>query len=642
MSTMRQASRVGVAALWMAGALLVAAPQSGAAQYFGQNKVQYRTFDFRIIETEHFDVYYYPAERAGALDAARIAERSYARLSRILNHQFQGRKPIILYASSSEFQETNVTELGGEGTGGVTEFFKHRMVLPFTGAYSDLEEVIQHEMTHQFQFDVFSRGRIGGGVQTLMTVNPPGWFMEGMAAYLSRQPIDPETAMWLRDAALEGHLPTIDQLTYDPRIFPYRFGQALWAFIGEKWGDEVIGEILQASASSGVEGAFHRALGLSLDELSDEWRDAIQTTYLPQLQEHYRARRIAQPVLTEKRSDGTLHVAPALSPDGREIIYLSEKNNFFVDLYLADGETGRVRRRLVKSSLSSNYESLRFITSTGTYSPDGKFYAIAVKHRDRDDLVIIDPRRGREVRRIQVPLNGLTTPSWSPDGSQIVFTGYDGGLSDLFIINADGTNLKRLTNDKYADLQPSWSPDGRAIAFVSDRTGISNIYLYDFGDANVYQLTDMYTGAEGITMLSPVLSWAHQADRLAFVYYEDQRWDVYSVDNPRSLKRQPAPDRAAPPVPTLLAGLRRDTTAIAATPTTTPAQEPNAVASVYRTPSGLRPSATAPTRTDSTGQPVSVRTLIDSAGGGLPHTQEFTLQPHPPPFRPASAARPPT
>src|SRR5204862_3653555 len=188
-------------------------------------------------------------------------------------------------------------------------------------------------------------------------------------------------------------------------------------------------------------------------------------THLPQLSEHYRARRMAQPLLTEKRSDGTLHVAPALSPDGRDIVYLSEKNSFFVDLYLADAETGRVRRRLVKSSLSSNYESLRFITSTGTYSPDGKFYAIAVKHRDRDDLVIIDPRRGREVRRIQVPLNGLTTPAWSPDGSQIVFTGYDGGLSDLCIINADGTNLKRLTHDKYADLQPSWSPDGKAIAF---------------------------------------------------------------------------------------------------------------------------------------------------------------------------------
>src|SRR5438132_10989818 len=96
-------------------------------------------------------------------------------------------------------------------------------------------------MTHQFQFDVFSRGRIGGGVQTLMTVNPPLWFMEGMAEYLSRGPIDPETAMWLRDAALEGHLPSIEDMTTDPGIFPYRYGHALWAYIGEKWGDDVGG-----------------------------------------------------------------------------------------------------------------------------------------------------------------------------------------------------------------------------------------------------------------------------------------------------------------------------------------------------------------------------------------------------------------
>src|SRR5437773_11196600 len=238
-------------------------------------------------------------------------------------------------------------------------------------------------------------------------------------------------------------------MTYDPRIFPYRFGQALWAFIGEKWGDEVIGEILQATASSGVENAFHRALGLSLDELSDEWRDAVQTTYLPQLSEHYRARRIAQPLLTQKRSDGTLHLAPALTPDGRQIAYFSEKNSFFVDLYLADAETGKVLRRLVKSTISSNYESLRFINSAGSFSPDGRYFAIAAKRKDRDDLVILDVQKDEEVRRIPLPLNGLTTPSWSPDGKQLVFTGYDGGVTDLFVVNADGSKLHRPTNDKY-------------------------------------------------------------------------------------------------------------------------------------------------------------------------------------------------
>src|SRR5438132_1217628 len=391
-----------------------------AAQYFGKNKVQYQAFDFKIIQTEHFEVYYYPAERTAALDAARMAERWYARLSRILHHQFQGRKPIILYASQSDFQQTNITDVF-EGLQGSTDFFKHRMVLPFTGSYAEFEHVIGHEMVHQFQFDVISRGRIGAGVQTLVNANLPLWFMEGMAEYLSIGPIDPLTSMTLRDASLEGHLPTIEEMTYDPRIFPYHFGHALLAYVGEKWGDEAIGQILQASVSSGVEGGFKRSLGITLDDLSSEWRDAVQTTYLPQLADHYRARRIAQPLLTQKRSEGTLHLAPALSPDGRDIAYFSEKNSFFVDLYLADAETGRVKRRLVKSTLNSNYESLRFINSAGSFSPDGRYFAIAAKRKDRDDLVILDVKKDEEVRRIRVPLNGLTTPSWSPDGKRLVF-----------------------------------------------------------------------------------------------------------------------------------------------------------------------------------------------------------------------------
>src|SRR5256712_506113 len=470
-------------------------------------------------------------------------------------------------------------------------------------------------MVHQFQSGVSGGGGAGGGCSPLIRITPPLWFMEGMAEYLSLGPIDNHTAMWLRDASLEGHLPTIEQLTYDPRIFPYYFGHALWAYIGEKWVDEVVGEILEGSPGGGVEGAFKRALGLSLDDLSSEWRDAVQTTYLPQLAEHYRARRIAQPVLTRKRSDGTLHIAPALSPDGRDIAYFSERKSFFVDLYLADAETGRVKRRLTKATLSNNYESLRFINSAGSFSPDGRYFAIAAKHNDKDDLVILDVKKDEEVRRITVPLNGLITPAWSPDGRQLVFTGYDGGLSDLFIINADGTGLGRLTNDKYADLQPAWSPDGKTIAFatdrgpatdfselkignmrlalyhldsgvieilghmsdgkninpewapdgaslafVSDRTGINNIYLYDFTDGNVYQLTDLYTGAAGIMQLSPVLSWARQADRLAFIYYEDGDFNVYAVDNPRSLKRRPFPDGPTPPMVSLLAAGRRDTT----------------------------------------------------------------------------------
>ena len=683
---------------WITAALALFGAAPLVAQYFGQNKVQYQAFDFRIIQTEHFEVYYYPAERAAALDGARIAERWYARLSRVLHHQFLGRKPIILYASQSDFQQTNVTEVF-EGLEGSTDFFKHRMVLPFTGAYEEVDHVIGHEMVHQFQYDVFSRGRIGAGVQTLVNVAPPLWFMEGMAEYLTVGPIDNHTAMWLRDAAVEGHLPTLQQLSYE-EVFPYYFGHAIWAYIGEKWGDEAVGQILQASMSAGVEGAFKRVIGVNLDELISGWRDAVQTTFLPQLADHYRARRIAQPLLTRKRSDGTLHIAPALTPDGRQIAYFSEKNSFFVDLYLADAETGKVLRRLVKSTLSSNFESLRFINSAGSFSPDGRYFAIAAKHRDRDDLVILDVKEDQEVRRIPLPLNGLTTPSWSPDAKQLVFTGYDGGISDLFVVNADGSGLHRLTNDKYADLQPSWAPDGKTIAFatdrgsktdfddlkfgnmriallhldkgtvellghmdqgknidpvwapdgkslafVSDRSGISNVFLYDLGDASIYQLTDVYTGVSGITPLSPCLSWAHEADRLAFAYYEEGEYNVYAVDNPRSLRRQPYQPPATMPVTSLLAAQQREA-AQAAKPAEQaaappPAAEQRGGASVYRSPRGFRASGSAPQTSDSGAGPgpVSVKALLDSSPA-LPDTTEFTFKDYHTRYTPDYVARP--
>ena len=199
--------------------VLATAPPGAEGQYFGQNRVQYRHLQFQVIETEHFDIYFYADEREAALDAARMSERTYARLSRILAHEYRERPPIILFASHSEFQQNNVTDIG-DATGGVTDAYRHRMMLPFTGSYEDFEHVLAHEMVHQFQYDVFARGRIGASIPRLIAVQPPGWFMEGMAEYLSVGPVGPITAMWLRNAAVEGHLPTIEEMTFDPRVFP--------------------------------------------------------------------------------------------------------------------------------------------------------------------------------------------------------------------------------------------------------------------------------------------------------------------------------------------------------------------------------------------------------------------------------------
>ncbi len=693
--------------------LLLSAPAVLSAQYFGQNKVQYRSFNFQVLKTEHFDIYFYPEAREATLDAARMAERSYLRLSKILRHEYRERKPILLYASHSDFAQTNA--LGGdgpgEGTGGVTDFFKQRIILPFTGSYAELEHVLQHEMVHQFQYDIWSRGRAGANIQSVININPPLWFVEGMAEYLSIGGVDPNTAMWLRDAAIEGKIPTIHTLETDYRIFPYRYGQAIVAFIGQRWGDESIGAIMQGTLAGGggLEGSIRRVLGVDYRQLSELWKEHVQKTYLPELASTQRARDIADEILSQDRSEGTYHLSPALSPDGKQIAYFSEKDFYFIDLYLADATSGKVIRKLAKSSYSTNYETFRFITSAVSWSPNGKYLAFAVKKGPRDDIVVLDVARNREVHRIKVKFNGITTPAWSPDGSQLVFTGYDGGLSDLFVVNVDGTNLRRLTNDKYADLQPVWSPDGRTIAFtsdrgagtdfqnlqignnrittydlatgrietlpgmdqgnnaspqwspdgkelafVSDRTGVSNVYLYDLGDQQVYQITDLFTGVQGITPLSPVLSWARDADKLAFVYYARDMFDVYTMTNPRSRKQAPW----TPPAPPMrdsvttpigqIADLPRDSVTrplgtIDDTQGDTVAAKVKPLessGSIYVTPQGFRTTDTTPALPDSLARPVSVIALLDSVNLPLPDTAEFTTRKYKVSFKPDYVSRP--
>ncbi len=92
----------------VAFALIAASlPDSASAQYFGRNKVQYETFDFKILQTPHFNVHFYPEEADAVEDAARMAERWYERLARLFQHEFEQPKPLILYADHPDFQQTN-------------------------------------------------------------------------------------------------------------------------------------------------------------------------------------------------------------------------------------------------------------------------------------------------------------------------------------------------------------------------------------------------------------------------------------------------------------------------------------------------------------------------------------------------------
>ncbi|MGD8321752.1 MAG: basic secretory protein-like protein, partial [Gemmatimonadota bacterium] len=459
---------------WAVGALLAAAalatlPAPGSAQYFGRNKVQYDDFKFKVLPTPHFNFHYYAEEAEAVDDVARMGERWYERYARTFQHEFEAPKPVILYADQPDFQQTNtLSGFIGEGTGGVTESLKNRVIMPLTGSYWDTDHVLGHELVHAFQYNI-AQSRRGGGLQGLNSL--PLWLIEGMAEYMSVGRDDPLTAMWIRDAIRRDDLPTIEQMTKDTRFFPYRFGQALWAYIGGTYGDDAVVQIYRRSLRVGFEGAIRQVLGMPTDTLSVRWKDEVAKEYMPLLQGRAAPDSVGRTLLAPSTGAGeTYNVSPSISPDGRFVAFLANKDLFTVDLYLADAESGQVLRKLQSANSDPHIDALRYIDSSGTWSPDGREFAFVVTAGGDNELVIVDVESGSEKRRIKFDgIGALTNPAWSPDGTQIAFSGQTGGISDLYVYDLETDKRTQLTDDKYADLEPTWSPDGRTIAFTSDR-----------------------------------------------------------------------------------------------------------------------------------------------------------------------------
>ncbi len=582
----------------LATALGLVIPAVVQGQYFGRNKVQYENFKFEVLRTAHFQVYYYAEERAAAQQAARLAERWYARLSTILHHELRGAQPLVLYASHPHFEQTNTIsgELD-ESTGGVTESLKRRIVLPLAGPLDETDHVIGHELVHAFQYDISGSGR-GAGGSLPGVARLPLWFIEGMAEYLSIGPTDPHTTMWLRDAVRRNRIPSIRQLD-DPRYFPYRWGQAFWAYLTGRFGDPLVGTLLrEASRSGDTHLALEKLTGLKLDSLSRQWQEAIRATYTPIQQATGSPDQFGRRIAAE-RDQAQLNLAPALSPDGNRVAYFSERGLFAIEMYLADVATGRIQRKLIKTAVDPHYESVGFISSSGAWDAAGQRLAFGAVAHGRPVLSILDVASGEVIKEVPFPsLGQIFNPSWSPDGRLIAFSALVGGWTDLYVYDVADGDLRRLTNDAYADLQPAWSPDGQSLAFVtdrfttdlvtlqpgsyrlalftvssgairplpafdgakhinpewspdgrslyyvSDRGGISNVFRLDVAAGTSTQVTNLFVGASGITAGSPVISVAHTSGRLVFTAYDSGGYKLFAVDDERVLAGRAPPTLA--------------------------------------------------------------------------------------------------
>lgn len=573
--------------------LLLAMVSATQAQYFGRNKVNYESFDFKVQQTPHFDIYTYMENEEYLREFSTWTEAWYRLHQRVLRDTFVAKNPLILYNDHADFQQTNaIFGQVGVGTGGVTEAFKNRVILPIAPSNQQTHHVLGHELVHAFQYNMVIRG---DSTNLNNIGNLPLWLVEGLAEYMSIGSVDALTAMWMRDAVLNDDVPSLRDLSNSNKYFPYRYGQAFWAYLTGVYGDDVIEPFYTNTAKYGFEEATIRTLGVTEKELSKHWQETIKAhfgTFLGDRKERF----VGSKLISEENA-GRMNIAPELSPNGRYIIFLSEKNLFGIDLYLADANTGKIIRKVASSTREGHIDDFDYIESAGTWSPDGTRFAYSVYSKGRNLLVIKDADSGKTEDEIKIEaVQSFNNPTWSPDGKTIVFSGQVNGQGDLYAYNLRTKKVEKLTNDRYSELHPHWSEDGSKILFATDqlsfergrtngqwtfniaeldiasgdkqiydflfgadnlnplydtegnilflsnRDGFRNIYKFDPTNNKVYQMTDMLTGVSGITHYAPAMSIDRKRNRVVYMHFSKNRYSIYRAKMEDFLNQEVNPD----------------------------------------------------------------------------------------------------
>ena len=473
-------------------------PQIISAQFyfFGRNKVQYEKFNWKVLKTEHFNIYYYDDFTEIAEIGAKYAEEAFESHKVRFNHFITNKIPLIFYNTHTHFQQTNISPgFIPEGIGGFFEFMKGRVVIPYLGNLAQFKHVIRHELVHVFMTNKIYNELNDHRINTDQM--PPLWFVEGLAEYWSSD-WDTQSEMVMRDAVLNGNFIPLTDLEYLSGYLMYKEGQKFLEFVGKNYGEDKILSILENFwRFNKFTDLLEFVTGEKINDLDNKWTYDLRQKYFPLYKENY-----PHFIQAKKITNAGFNFAPRFFQDGnkKEIYFIGNHNGYTSVMrmnYKPDSSDYADSEVLVEGERDAIFEAFHLLENSFSVSSKG-LLAFVTKSQATDALHVYSIKDEEVINTLQFDgLIRIKAPSFSTDGNQIVFTATDTkGFGDLFIYDLTTKQLTRLANDYYEDIDPTFNKDGSKIIFSSDRTdGLFkqkyNLFEYDLSTHEISYLTNV-------------------------------------------------------------------------------------------------------------------------------------------------------
>jgi hypothetical protein len=469
---------------WLGGATLALAfvvNSAGAqsfAPYYGKNKVKYDNMDWHVYRSPHFEVYYYPEFEQELGRVVSYAESAYEKISNELKHEISFAIPMIVYKTFSEFAQTNLfPQEVPEGVLAFAEPIRTRLVLPIDEPPDKLQELITHELTHIFEFDIIPRPLIRQAV--------PLWVDEGLADYMAGE-WDSLDLMKVRDAAVTDQIPSPQELNTQFTRAPYDFGKSIFEFMEERWGKEGVRQFLFALRKSVLGGVgsevYQQAFRMDEEEFIRQYRRWLKERFKPfrdkEIPDDY-SRNLA-PDPRKGKYVAALSVVPSPS---REILAVVSYNmrDGELDVVLLSAKDGSVIKNLTPG-YTGHFEYIpltgegAFLGRMLSWTHDGDHVGFFGRYKKRRALILVNVLTAKVDRRIPMTLDQAAFPQFGPEGRYLYFSALRDGISDIYRLDLETEEIVNVTQDRFTDSYPLVSSDGQWLYYSRRVSGNEKIY----------------------------------------------------------------------------------------------------------------------------------------------------------------------